>query len=174
MSYTVDLNAKPDDQMASLAKSQYDYYKQNYIPFENKMIANATGDMTPRINSVLSQLGTQQNNMAGIQARAASRYGMAQDPRTVSALNRIQGISNAAQSVAARNNLSQSLYDQNLSTLGLLTSIGRGLSSQAVDGMQGSMENRAARDAQYRTAMDSYRSAKAAYNSSPFTLFGLK
>lgn len=152
----------PDQQMADIAKSQYDYYKQNYIPFENKMIANATGDMTPRINSALGNLNTFQQNAAGIQKRSMARYGMAQDPRMQASTNRQQGLSNAAQSANLRNTMSQGLYDQNLSTLGSMTAIGRGLSTQAMDGLGASAANESARNAQYSAAKQSAAQANAA------------
>jgi hypothetical protein len=173
MSYTVDVNAKPDQQMADIAKGQHQYYKDNYVPFENQMIAGATGDMKPRINSVLSQLGQQQNNLTNIGLRNMSRYGMAVDPRAMGGMGRQVQLSNAAQSTAAHNSLAQGLYDQNLGTLGSLASIGRGLSDQATDGIGAAMQNQSARDAQYSQALQAYRTANAQYNSSPFTLFGL-
>ena len=173
MSYTVDINATPDKQMASIAQGQHQYYKDQYVPFENDMIAGAMGSTAPRVNSVLAQLGQQQNNLAGIQQRNLSRYGMAVDPRTQNGMQRQMQLSNAAQTASAANNLSQGLYDQNLSTLGSLASIGRGLSDQATDGISAAMQNQSARDAQYSQAMQAYRIAKAQYNSSPFTLFGL-
>lgn len=171
--YKVDVNSTPDKQMASIATGQSDLYNNEWAPFELDMIAEATGDMNPRINSVLTQLGQQQNNLAGIQQRNLSRYGMAVDPRTQNGMQRQMQLSNAAQTASAANNLSQGLYDQNLSTLGSLASIGRGLSDQATDGIGAAMQNQSARDAQYSQAMQSYRTAKAQYNSSPFTLFGL-
>jgi hypothetical protein len=160
--------------MADIAKGQYQYYKDQYVPFENDMIAGAMGSTAPRVNSALATLGQQQNNLAGIQQRSMSRYGMAQDPRTQNGTSRQMQLSNAAQTASARNSLSQGLYDQNLGTLGSLASIGRGLSDQATDGIGAAMSNQASRDAQYSTAMQSYRTAAAQYNSSPFTLFGLK
>jgi hypothetical protein len=174
MSYTVDVNTTPDKQMADIAKGQYQYYEDQYIPFENDMIAGAMGSTAPRVNSALATLGRQQGTLAGIQQRDMSRYGMAQDPRAQYGMNRQMQLSNAAQTTNTSNTLSQSLYDQNQGTLGSLASIGRGLSDQATGGIGAAMANQASRDTQYSTAMQSYRTAAAQYNSSPFTLFGLK
>ena len=158
----VSTTSGPDQQMADIANSQYGYYKRNYVPFENKMIANATGDMTPRISSALNNLSTFQQNAAGIQNRSLSRYGMAQDPRMTAAMNRQQGLSNAAQSANLHNTMAQGLYDQNLSTLGSMTAIGRGLSTQAIDGIGASAANESARNAQYSNAKQAAAQASAA------------
>lgn len=158
----VSTSSGPDQQTADIANSQYKYYQDNYVPFENKMIANATGDMTPRINTALGNLNTFQQNAAGIQNRSMSRYGMAQDPRMMAAMNRQQSLGNAAQSAALHNTTAQGLYDQNLSSLGAMTAIGRGLSTQAIDGIGASAANESARNAQYSAAKQSAAQANAA------------
>jgi hypothetical protein len=156
----------PADQwIAKTAREQYDYYKQKYVPFENDLIAGATGSTAPRVNSVLATLGRQQNNLAGIQQRSMDRYGMAQDPRVQNSMNRQMQLGNAAQTANVSNTLSQSLYDQNQSTLGGLASLGRNLSTQSMDGMDSAARTAAARAAQKAAADQAQSQAAAAQQS---------
>lgn len=158
--------ANPADQwIAKTAREQYDYYKQKYVPFENDLIAGATGSTAPRVNSVLATLGRQQNNLAGIQQRNMDRYGMAQDPRLLGDMNRQMQLSNAAQAANVSNTLSQSLYDQNQSTLGGLASLGRNLSTQSMDGMDSAARTAASRAAQKAAADQAQAQAAAAQQS---------
>jgi hypothetical protein len=158
--------SNPADQwIAKTAREQYDYYKQKYVPFENDLIAGATGSTAPRVNSVLATLGQQQNNLAGIQQRTMDRYGMVQDPRLLGDMNRQMQLGNAAQAANVSNTLSQSLYDQNQSTLGGLASLGRNLSTQSMDGMDSAARTAAARAAQKAAADQAQSQAAAAQQS---------
>jgi hypothetical protein len=154
-----------DQWLAQTARGQYDYYKQNYVPFENDLIAGATGSTAPRVNSALAALGQQQSNLAGIQQRNMARYGMTQDPNLRSDMSRQMQLSNAAQMANASNSLSQSLYDQNQSTLGGLAALGRNLSTQSMEGMDSAARTAASRAAQKAAADQAQAQAAAAQQS---------
>ena len=161
----VSAASAPDQQLAAVARGQYQYYKDNYIPFENDLIRGATGSTAPRVNSALATLGQQQNTLAGIQQRNLSRYGMAVDPRTQNGMQRQMQLSNAAQTANTSNMLSQSLYDQNQSTLGGLAALGRNLSSQSVEGLDSAARTASARAAQQAAADQAEAQAAAAQQS---------
>ena len=173
MAYKVDVNASPNAQMAQLATGQQALYNDTYLPFENDRIADASANVMPRVNTALASISQQQQMLGSIQQRNMSRYGAKQDPRVQANMGRQMQLSNTAQLANAGTTLAQNLNDQNISALGTLASIGRGLSTQAQDGLASGMANQAARDSQYSQAMQSYNSASAQYNASPFTLFGL-
>jgi hypothetical protein len=93
------------------------------------------------------------------------RYGMVQDPRLLGDMNRQMQLGNAAQAANVSNTLSQSLYDQNQSTLGGLASLGRNLSTQSMDGMDSAARTAAARAAQKAAADQAQSQAAAAQQS---------
>jgi hypothetical protein len=77
-------------------------------------------------------------------------------------MNRQMQLSNVAQTANASNTLSQSLYDQNQSTLGGLASLGRNLSTQSISGMDSAARTAASRAAQKAAADQARAQAEAA------------
>ena len=154
----------PSDKLAAVARGEYDRYTQKFVPLQNELISSATTDprQTKAFTTPLALLGQQQANMAGIAQRNMSRYGMAVDPRVSAAMNRQNNLQGAASMAAANNNMAQAMYDQNMGTLGSLVSLGRGLSTQSVDGLSAAAANDSARMAQQRAAEQQAAQAQAA------------
>jgi hypothetical protein len=80
-------------------------------------------------------------------------------------MQRQMQLSNAAQTANTSNMLSQSLYDQNQSTLGGLAALGRNLSSQSVEGLDSAARTASARAAQQAAADQAEAQAAAAQQS---------
>lgn len=156
--------------LADVAEAQRKDYRDNYVGFEDALIAKAQGPLDLR--RARSAINDQQSVLAGIGQRANDRLGLAQSADLLAANARRDAFSNAAGKSAALTGAAQSQFDQNQSLLGQMGMFGRGLASQSLDGLNTAAQMEQSRKDQYSQAMDAYNQAKAAYNSSLWTGFG--
>lgn len=161
----VTVGGNPDDQLSSIADSQYSYYQNQYVPFQNSLIAQSRSRSPSLLGEQSTYTDTANNNLEGINARALARYGTARSDRQKSAAGRMNALSQAAAASKSANDMALSERDMNTAMLGQMAALGRGLSTQSLDGLSGAAANERSRqmqEAQADAAADQARQAQQA------------
>jgi hypothetical protein len=147
----VQTQSTPDQMMADIARSQYGYYQDKYIPFENSIIDMVSKNGTAvadarkyfdKVNSPLFTIGDRMNQ----------RYGVQPNQRQAMGRSKTDLLNLTAGKASALTDTAQTERNSNIAMLGQMAALGRGLSNQAVDGIGTAAANEASRQAQERSA----------------------
>jgi len=176
MGKKVTVGGDPDEQLANIAGSQYNYYQNQYVPFENSLISKSSSSTPGLLDEQSTYTGIANSNLKDINARAMARYGTARTARQKNAAGRINALSQAAASSKSANDMTLSERDMNTAMLGQLAALGRGLSTQSVGGLSNAAANERSREmqeAQADAAAEQARQAQTAQTVSSLASLGM-
>jgi len=144
----VTVGGKPDDQLASISDSQYKYYQNQYVPYQNSLIRKARSPISGLSDEFDTYTDSANRTLAGIDARAMDRYGTARTARQSAATDRLNNLQQAAARSSAKTDLALQDRDMNTAMLGQMAALGRGLSTQSVEGLSSAAANERSRQMQ--------------------------
>jgi len=135
--------AKPDDGAAALTRAQYQFYLDKGRPAE---VAALKDIRDPKLGTRMANYAEKGvvktfKDLAGMEERAVSPFGVKLTPSQSKVIRRRTGLDKALTTVAARNTAMNGTEDMQLNTAGDALNIGRGLAGQAAQTLGGAGAN---------------------------------
>jgi hypothetical protein len=157
--------------MARIADEQYNYYKSNYKPFEDGLIAKSKESPLVQLGKVNDSFGRAAQMTNGINGRSLSRFGTAMAPNQAANSLRLNALNSAAATGKGVTDYATSAVNQNTALQGMLAGMGKQAVGQASDGLGTANSNYMAQQQQYQQAQMAQNQAnQAATNQTIGTL----
>ena len=148
--------------MARIADEQYNYYKSNYKPFEDGLIAKSKENplaMLGRVNDSFTAGSAMTNGMAD---RSLSRVGVAPMPAQLQDMSRRNSLNMAAATGKGVTDYATNAINQNTALQGMLAGMGKKAVGQASDGLGTANSNYMAQQQQHQQAVMAQNQANQA------------
>lgn len=135
-----------DQTMAQITREQWDDYQNTFVPLENELIAQVQSNDEIEQDATESMRLTNAafDSAQGVQDRALQSTGTQLDPTQRKALSRRMKLRRAAAVAGAANTTRRAGKDRRLGQMADIVAMGRGVSSNAMQGLSTAASNEAA------------------------------
>jgi hypothetical protein len=148
--------------MARIADDQYNYYKSNYQPFEDNLIAKSKESPLAMIGRVNDSFAAGSAMTNGIADRSLSRFGVAPMPAQLQDMSRLNSLNAAAATGKGVTDYATDAVNQNTALQGMLAGMGKRAVGQASDGLGTANSNYMSQQQQYQQAQMAQNQANQA------------
>jgi hypothetical protein len=145
--------------MADIAQKQYDYYNQNYKPFEDNLLAQANASPLANLGKAQAAFAAGNAMQSGIQDRATQRYGVGLTDSQQLSQGRMAGLNTAASTAKGTTDFAANAVNQNTALKGQMAGVGTSAISQATTGLGAANSNYMAQQQQYQQAVAAQNAA---------------
>jgi hypothetical protein len=158
--------------MGDIAQKQYDYYNQNYKPFEDKLLAEANRSPLAGLADAQAAFTAGNAMQNGIQRRATARYGNMTSPEQQAAMLRTAGLNSTAALTKGTTEFGTQAINQNIALKGQMAGVGMNMVNQATGGLGTANSNYIAQQQQYQQAVQAQNQANMGSTNSLIGLAG--
>ena len=158
--------------MARIAGEQYDYYKTNYKPFEDQLIAKSKESPLAGLGRANDMFAASSAMNAGMTERNLSRYGVRLSDSQKLNNPRLQSLAGATGIAKGMTNYATGAVDQNLALQGMIAGMGKQAVGQASDGLGTANSNYMSQQQQYQQAQMAQNQANQAATNQTISTLG--
>lgn len=157
--------------MARIADEQYDYYKTNYKPFEDQLIAKSKESPLAGLGRANDMFNASSAMNTAMTDRNLSRYGVGLNATQAGNRPRLDALAGATGVAKGMTNYATGAVDQNLALQGMIAGMGKQAVGQASGGLGTANSNYMSQQQQYQQAQMAQNQAnQAATNQTIGTL----